>query len=93
VFERGTASIFIDGKLMQKQSGIRQTTKDDTKAGRLGAVGDTFEAVGDVTVAAENPQPRKSAKSAKFVGTLRDIRIHNRALRQSEIVTMKSGPI
>jgi hypothetical protein len=93
VFERGTASIFIDGKLMQKQSGIRQTTKDDTKAGRLGAVGDTFEAVGDVTVAAENPKPRKSAKSAKFVGTLRDIRIHNRALRQSEIVTMKSGPI
>lgn len=82
VFERGKASIFIDGKLLQSQSGIRQSTKDNTKAGRLGAVGDTYEAVGDVTVASEKPKPRKSAK---YVGTLRDVRIHNRALGNHEI--------
>lgn len=85
VFDRCTASIFADGKLLKKQSGIPQTTKDDTKAGRLGAVGDTYEAVGDVTVVSENPKPRKSAKFVKYVGTLRDVRIHNRALGDEEI--------
>ncbi len=87
VFDRGTASIFVDGKLFETQSGIRQTTKDNTKAGRLGAVGDTYEAVGDVTVASENKKP---GKSTKYVGTLRDVRIHNRALTSREIAAMKS---
>ena len=92
VFDKGTASIYANGKLLQKQSGIPQTTKDDTKAGRLGAVGDTFEAVGDVTVAAENPKPRKSAKSVKFVGSVRDVRIHNRALRAEEVAALGTIP-
>ena len=56
VFDHGTASIYANGRLLKTQSGISQSTKDDTKAGRLGAVGDTYEAVGDVTVAAENPK-------------------------------------
>jgi hypothetical protein len=86
-FDRGTASIHADGKLLKTQSGIRQTTKDHTKAGRLGAVGDTYEAVGDVTVASENKKP---GKSTKYVGTLRDVRIHNRALTSREIAAMKS---
>ena len=90
VFDHGTAAIYADGRLVKTQSGISQSTKDDTKAGRLGAVGDTYEAVGDVTVAAENPKPRKGAKSAKFVGSLRDVRIHNRALSASEIAAIPS---
>lgn len=85
VFDRGTASIFTNGKLLKRQTGIPQTTTDATKAGRLGAVGETYEAVGDVTVAADNKKPGKSAKSSKYVGTLRDVRIHNRALRPEEI--------
>jgi len=85
IFDKGTASITVDGKLLKTQTGIPQTTKDDTKAGRLGAVGDTFEAVGDVTVAAPDAKGKKAAKSAKFVGTLRDVRIHNRALDAKEI--------
>lgn len=88
VFDRGMASIYANGKLLKQQSGIQQSTKDDTKAGRLGAVGDTYEAVGDVTVAAENTKLRKAAKVTKYVGTLRDVRIHNRALRAEEIAGM-----
>lgn len=91
VFDRGTASIHANGKLLQMQSGIPQTTKDDTKAGRLGAVGDTYEAVGDVTVAAEGKKPGKAAKSVKYVGTLRDVRIHNRALSAEEIVKLSQA--
>lgn len=45
----------------------------------------TFEAVGDVTVAAKELKLRKPAKSVKYVGTLRDVRIHNRALANAEI--------
>ena len=33
---------------------------------------------------AENPKPRKSAKSVKYVGTLRNVRIHNRALGEKK---------
>lgn len=87
VFDRGKASIFADGKLLKTQSGIRQTTKDETKAGRLGATGDTYEAVGDVTVASEKPKPRRNPK---YLGTLRDVRIHNRALGSSEITALES---
>ena len=88
VFDHGTASIYANGKLLQKKTGIKQTTKDDTKPGKLGAVGDAYEAVGDVTVASAGGRKSKAAKAAKYIGTLRDVRIHNRALSSEEIVGM-----
>lgn len=81
VFDHGTARIYVDGRKVAGESGIAQDTKDKTAAGKLGAVGDTGEAIGDVTarVAADN------AKTTNFRGLLRDVRVHNRALTAQEI--------
>lgn len=89
VFDRGTASIYINGKLLKKETGITQTTTDATKAGKMGAVSDVFEAVGDVTVRANGTDSAPAAKSQNYSGTLRQVRIYNRALAESEIAAGK----
>ncbi len=83
VFDHGTALIYVDGRKVAGVSGVSQDTKDKTAAGKLGAVGDTGEAIGGVTarVAGDNA----SAKTANYGGLLRDVRIYNRALTAKEI--------
>lgn len=79
VFDRGTASIYSGHRLLKRESGIAHDTKDATAPGRLGAVGETYQAVGDVIVrtAAAGPPERYS-------GSIRDLRIYNRALPDAE---------
>lgn len=90
VFEKGAAMIYVNGKMLKKEAGIAQDMKDATAAGRLGSVGETYQAVGDVIVKTEpastkgNP-PARGVKSRNYAGTLRDVRVYNRALGEEEI--------
>jgi beta-glucanase (GH16 family) len=74
VFDGGTAAIFVDGKGVARESGIPFDTKDATAAGRLGAVTETYQAVGDVIVHTGERGPVR-----KFAGSIRDLAIYNRA--------------
>ena len=90
VFDRGTAKLFVDGVLKKRESGIRFTTQDATAAGRLGSVNSEYEAVDDVIAAsgaAQDGITGKIPRCRNYVGTLRDIRIHNRALTDAEVTT------
>jgi len=83
VFDTGTASIHVDGVRKATRSGIRHGTRDATQAGKVGSVGNSFNAVTEV-IAEDAAQPR-ALKTRNYVGTLGDIRVHNRALRPEEI--------
>lgn len=86
VFDHGTALVYVDGSQVGGESGINHDTKDATAAGKLGAVGDTGEAIGDVTarVAGNNA----SAKTTSYRGLLSDVRVYNRALTAEEIARL-----
>jgi hypothetical protein len=75
VFDRGTATISLDGKQVAQATGIACTTDDATAAGRLGAVNDIYDAVSDV-IAPGTPSaaPRKYKN---YVGTLRAVTVDN----------------
>lgn len=87
-FEKGVAKIYANGKLLKTESGITQDTRDATAPGRLGSVGEVFEAVGDVIVRAEPannvPPATRGRKTRNYAGTVRDVRIHNRAMSDEE---------
>ena len=87
VFDRGTATIYVDGRRLATKTGIPQTTNDTTEPGRLGTVNDAYLAVGEVIVANEQAtrQPAESKKLSKYTGWLRDVRVYNRALDAAEI--------
>ncbi len=77
VFAGGTASIFANGKLLKRETGITQNTKDATAAGRLGTVDQNFDAVGDVVM--ENDRKAiEPTKLKNFKGTLQNVRMYNR---------------
>jgi hypothetical protein len=76
VFQNGTASIYREGTLVKTESGITQTTKDATAAGRLGTVGPAFEAVGDVVMEVAKSE-RETAKMKNFRGTIQHVKIYN----------------
>lgn len=77
-FDRGTATVFLDGKQAAQTRGVSFTTDDPTAAGRLGAVNDVYDAVSDV-IAPGTPTtaPRKYKN---YVGALAEVKIYNRAL-------------
>jgi hypothetical protein len=76
VFEKGTASIFKNGKLLKTESGIKQNTKDATAAGRVGTVGQDFEAVGDVVMEVGKAD-KESTKMKNFRGAIQNLKIYN----------------
>jgi alpha-L-fucosidase len=91
VFDRGTAKLFVDGVLKKKKSGIRFTTQDTTAAGRLGSVNTQYEAVDDVIAPsgdAVDGITGKIPRCRNYAGTLRDIRVHNRALSDAEVTAL-----
>ncbi|NQU43307.1 family 16 glycosylhydrolase [bacterium] len=96
VFDRGEARIYGDGKLLKTQRGIEKTTDDATAPGRMGSVGEIYQVVGDVIARTETfESPEETAGAAitrKYTGTLREIRIHNRALREDEVRNLDGNP-
>jgi len=79
VFQRGTASIWKNGRLISLKSGITQETKDATAAGRVGTVGKEFEAVGEVVMKVANADG-DNISMKNFRGSIRHLRIYNRAI-------------
>lgn len=76
VFEHGTALVYADGRLIKRQRGIVQNTWDKTAAGRLGSVGKSYEAVGEVVMqVAGSDKETKSMKN--FRGSLYRVKIFN----------------
>ena len=82
VFDKGEASIYVDGKLLTQHSGIIQNTLEKETAGRLGTVGKAYEAVNDVIVQtgeADDDTPERM----NFRGTLHNVAIYNRAVKSN----------
>jgi hypothetical protein len=84
MFDHGVVSIYVDGKLLKRQSNIGYDTNDSKTPGKVGNVGDKYESVGDITLktaAGRAPQPRFT----RFIGTIADLRVFNRAMNEKEI--------
>ncbi len=79
VFDRGRAAVYADGRLLQSRTGIVQNTRDASAAGRLGTVGEAYEAVSEVIRETGLQQP-ESAKMKNFRGTLSKVAVYNKAL-------------
>ena len=92
VYDRGNAAIYVDGKLRQRVERLEFSPNDNTAPGRLGANSGLYDAVGDVTLSADAPPPR-AQRMQNFTGSLRDVRIYNRALSSTEItIGSQSNP-
>lgn len=79
VYSRGTASVYVNGKLVKKQDGIVHDTADKTAPGRMGSVDYKLDAANDVVVEREG---FKSGRNYKyFRGTLSKVSIYNKEMR------------
>ena len=76
-FEKGTASIYVNGKLVKKQTGITHDTWDKTAAGRVGTVGKDYEAVGEVVMEVSK-KDKETEEMKNFRGTLSKVAIYNK---------------
>lgn len=76
VFNRGEALVYINGKLMKKQTGILHDTLDKTAAGRMGAVNYKFDAANDVIVERKGFDGNQDYNY--FRGALKQVRIYNK---------------
>ncbi len=76
VFQNGTASIFKNEQLLKTVSGIKQNTKDATAAGRVGTVGQDFEAVGEVVMEVGKTD-KENTKMKNFRGSIQHLKIFN----------------
>ncbi len=83
VFANGTALIYANGKLLKKETGITQNTKDATAAGRLGTVDQNFETVGDVVLESDK-KIVGSSKLQNFKGTLQQVKMYNRVVKDAK---------
>lgn len=76
-FDKGRASVYLNGKLLKSQKGINQNTLDKTTAGKLGSVGSGYEAVSAVI---HETGKKSQGKSKNFKGSLQNVKVYNRAL-------------
>lgn len=76
VFQNGTASIFKNGQLLKTENGIKHNTKDATAAGRVGTVGQDFEAVGEVVMEVGKTD-KENTKMKNFRGSIQNLKIFN----------------
>lgn len=86
VYDRGTATIYVDGTLRQRVEGLTHAPRDTTAPGRLGANSGRYEAAGDVTLLARDPHPPATAFQ-NYRGTVRHLRVYNRALAAHEVAS------
>ena len=89
VYDHGTALIYLDGKLAQRADGLTFAPSDVSAPGRLGANSGLYEAVGDVTLAADAP-PAKARRLQNYVGALGEVRVYNRALAAAEVAALSA---
>lgn len=78
-FDNGTASIYLDGKLIASRTGIIQDTLDKTAAGKLGSVGWGYEAINGVVQESEEKQ-NEMVETKNFKGTIQNVKIYNKAI-------------
>lgn len=78
VYNRGTASVYVNGKLVKKQNGIAHDTADKTAPGRMGSVDYKLNAANDVVVEQEEFKGERSYKY--FRGTLSKVSIYNKEI-------------
>ena len=90
VYDRGTAAIYLDGKLHQRVEGLTFSPTDATAPGRLGANSGLYDAVGDVTLTADAPQP-KARRFQNYAGTLSEVRVFNRVLTAGEVAALSAS--
>jgi hypothetical protein len=90
IFKQGIAHVYVNGYLVKKQTEITQFTKDETAAGRLGAVGSAYSAVGDV-VLPDSSTINTNNTMKNFKGALQHIRIYNMAVmdEKNSVKTIK----
>jgi hypothetical protein len=87
VYDRGTASIHLDGVPRAQAIVARYGPRDATAAGILGANSGQYRAVGDVTLGDDAPPPQL-LRYRPYIGALADVRIFNRALSAAEIAAL-----
>ena len=80
VFDKGTAFIYSDGKLLKTQDGITHDTNDKTAAGRLGTVGLAYEAISDV-IQDTGVKDVETRERMNFRGTIEQLQIYNKVKR------------
>jgi hypothetical protein len=78
-FNKGTASVYLDGRLLTEVKGIPQNTLDETAAGKLGSLGNGYEAINGV-VQDTDGNITEISKSNNFKGELQQVKIYNRAI-------------
>jgi hypothetical protein len=83
VYQKSAALIYLNGRLIAKQDGIAEDTKDAVAAGRLGATNQMFDAVGDVMARTKNNFVNPGQR---FVGEMGKLRIYNRGISSVEML-------
>jgi hypothetical protein len=78
-YNKGTASVYLNGKMLKTVSGITQNTLDATAAGKLGAAGSGYEAVSAVMQETEEKK-KGTSQSRNFSGTMQQVKIYNHNL-------------
>ena len=91
VYDHGSALVYTDNALRKRVDGLALPPKDTTAPGRLGTNSGLYDAVGDVTLLADAPPP-KARHYLNYAGTLRDVRVYNRALSAEEIAKQEPKP-
>lgn len=80
IFDKGTVSIYSNGKLLKTQGGITHDTNDETAAGRLGTVGLAYEAVSDV-IQDMGVKDVETRERMNFRGIVEQLQIYNKVKR------------
>lgn len=90
IFDHGVASIYVNGKLLARQTGITADTNDTSTPGKIGNVGNDYEAVGDITLKT-TAGGSLLRRFTRFTGTIADVRVFNRAMSDQEIANLDSA--
>jgi hypothetical protein len=91
VFDSGVASIYVNGKLLKRQSGILTNTMNNQSEGKLGNVGDIYKSIAEMTVGIGSGSA-VDQRSTSYTGTISDLSIYNRALSNKEILALGGKP-
>jgi hypothetical protein len=91
IFNKGVAEIAINGKVVASGNGIKYTTSDKTAPGRLGDTQTEIVSVAEVFIPETDAEKSrlKNDKVQQFKGSVRDMRVYNRAISEMEILQLK----